>query len=187
MPLSSLVPRCLNLQVIIDLPCHERKNGGHEETEESGEQHGLHLFVHEDGRQHQFNCFDRHCAFGMAVLFPVLELVCFVQGLIRRHQILIASLYLFFLAFQFIPVDLVRVVLLAEFAVSVPDLFGVERAVIFDMQQGIRVPLAGEALVLFDHIDCQHRPSSEQADHYSFHDESFGALVHSSLGQHGEQ
>jgi hypothetical protein len=79
---------------------------------------------------------------------PVLKSFLLGKGLVSLYQVVPAALHCFFLALQLIPIHFVRVVLLAQAAVSLLDLFSVEAAIIVDVKQGVRIPLTGKALIL---------------------------------------
>ena len=80
----------------------------------------------------------------MSILSPIFELFLLSQSLVRLYQIIPASVDLFFLALEFGPIHFIRVILLAQTAVSFSDLFRVELAVIIDVKQLVRVPFACE-------------------------------------------
>jgi hypothetical protein len=74
---------------------------------------------------------------------------------------------------EFIPVNFVRVPLLGETAVGLPNLLRVKIAGVVKVQHLIRVPFRGEALILLDDVCGQVSPVRQQADQKCLEHQAF--------------
>lgn len=110
----------------------------------------------------------------MPVLPPIVILgAILAERLIGQHQVLPPLLDAVFLAPEFVPVDLVRVPLLAEALVRISDLLRVELAIVFQFEYAVGVPVVSQRLVFLDVVGGQERPVAEQSSDTQSEHEAF--------------